>query len=477
MRCQPLLIIVFLVFSLSIVGCKADSPAFSPPPTVDQTKGTLVDTTTKEVMPGEITSACLEYRQNDVNYLKHICDTITDQKQRNQILLKEWHELYGIYQGWSEKGGLKHTSKISVYGPIASAWLNEMTLSLARREVIIANMDKQDSKYLFDESAPPASEINNQYTSYGLQGLTGEAATNWYGQTKEYATSKIDSDSVVVNQITNYLNSCTYPKIQVFRDVEIYCLPAHALIGNGKYVVEADVRARAQVAHRGFTPNAGKQPIRVLTICPNEVSQIGHELGHVWMYKHLDANGLALQNIISTYMGHRYPAAPEPETVPDAWINDDKMLGKIGTDMVIPAWGDSPVENMAEDFVHLYFPDTHPWATKYPNIYNSDKYIAVRKKLQEYFSYIPYETLYTEDIPKFLNGDQLVIKGEGNPNTDVYMVSGGEGYHLNTDSKGTFEMKLTASKESGLHTYKLTLSPTREFNKEYFDLLIFDYVP
>ncbi len=477
MRHKPLLMILLLL-SISLVGCTATSPAFNPPPTVDQVKGTLVDTTTKEVIPGEITSACLAYRQNDVNYLKHICDTITDQKERNQILLKEWHELYGIYQGWSEKGGLKHVSKISVYGPVASAWLNEMTLSLARREVIIINLDKQETKYLFDESAPPTSEINNQYTSYGLQGLTGESVTNWYGQTKEYATSKIDSDSVVVNQVVTYLNSCTYPKMQIFRNIEIYSLPSDALIGNGKYDVEADNRARAQVAHHGFTPDAGKQPIRVLTIWPNKVSQIGHELGHVWMFKHYENKGLAMENIISTYMGHRYPSAPEPESVPIDWLSDDKMLGKTDETMVFPAWGDNPIENMAEDFVHLYFPDTHPWATNYPNIYNSDNYMEIRKKLQEYFSYTPYETLYTK-VPKFLNGDKLIIKGEGAPNTDVYMINGSDCYPLNADSKGTFEAKLalTTKEEPGLHAYKLILSPTKEFDKEYLDLLIFDYVP
>jgi len=157
--------------------------------------------------------------------------------------------------------------------------------------------------------------------------------------------------------------------------------------------------------------------------------------------------------------------------MPAAWINDDKMLGKVNEDMVFPAWKDDPLENMAEDFLHLYFPNPHPWLTNYPDIYDNDEYIAIRNKLQEYFSYTPYETLNTEAIPKFMKSEQFVMKGQGNPNTDVYIVSGDSGYHLKTDTKGIFEMKWAANKKPGLNVYKLTFSPTLEFDKakEYFD--------
>lgn len=469
------LILTFLVGCGSIGRSSTQEVGWQLPPTLNQVKGTIIDDQTKEISVSQLSEACQDYRVKDIAHLKELLN-ITDKNKRDSVLVKEWRDMYVIYREWHDKGGRLHSSGINIYGPVASTWLNEIYLSLARRELLLTNLSDETLKHAFDESAPKETAISKQYTSYGLQGITQNSMTWWYSQNEEYKNKVIGPDSVALKDITNDLDNSTYPfENGIFKDVEVYCLPAEALISSRKGNVQgADERSLATVISKGYFPEGNRKPIRLIMAWPLRGEQVlGHELGHVWTLKHYYTEGLKLDKIIDSHLKNRSPYNP---SIPEAWLDDDKMIDKPATEDVAMIWGDNPMECMAEDFTHLFFQPNYPWKTNYPNIFLSDTARPARERLKSFFQISIPNFVTIEPVPRILtNSEDLTIKVHSKPNSPVYCVFGNNHSYQLTDDKGFIEHTFVTKKEKGLHQYALVFSPDTSFS-EQDHVKVFHYV-
>ena len=404
------LIIILLFMLLMVTGC-GDSHSLTLPPGPDQVKGSVKNTNLQAINPADVLAEAKEFRQKNIDELKKIYNDNPEPAAREKILLEAWKDYYEIYNGWYENGGQTHNkSGIRIYGPVASVWLNEIYLSMARLENLIVDPNATTEQVLLNAPVNFEPEKYNltDFTFHGLQGLCNENEFACNTKTKQ----KIKSDYYAANDVVAMLNACSYPfSKNSFINTEVYLYPAEQFQNQ-------DSSAWGYTACFGLTP-CNNLPVRVIIPYSsflytdliigkvNSLVNLGHELGHAWVReRYIGYNN----NIIKSYLKNR---GIDDSQIPEYLTNDDVAVGNTllfsedgKRDQI--DYDSKPVENLAEDFNALFF--GQKFRFNYPDIYGDEKNKDVRDRLREYFTATENYTFIVGNIPKIIFDERYNLK-------------------------------------------------------------------
>ncbi|MCL6479853.1 MAG: hypothetical protein K6T65_15890 [Peptococcaceae bacterium] len=374
----------------------------------------------------------VEFRKRDQVLIDELISD-PDEKRRGDKALKQWEALWPCYLAWSEQYTM--AEGIKIYGPRASAWLNEILWAMIQREDMVhGSTNKWASK-------PPRERAPKADHWFSLGGLDGDPY-DWAAFEEEKGMQILTmSDGEVTEKAKSVLANIQFPfSSGVFKDVEIYVYPSHALFSNK---TTKGMYNPAITSDRCYTPVAGDygkpNVIRVIIAGIENIDKertVPHELAHAWfrvMQKH------GGKGILSAWAKNRAPFIPadvDPESLSDEY----KAVG---------GWGDRVEEVMAEDFADVFFAGEsketmrHSW----PKI-TSPQVLA---RLMEFFAIHPQTVgelnvqpdLHINPVPRLVRGDNINITGKAKPGREVRASTKFASSSVAIGSDGNFSINIS----------------------------------
>lgn len=286
--------------------------------------------------------ALVDFRNKDRKAIERLLSE-QHEELRKDTALRQLEALVPFYLSWSEQCSVAEGG-IKVYGPRASAWLNEILWAMVQREDILHGVGRNWKSQPSRERAPGA----RYWTTLG--GLDGDPYL-WSvfiggDGDKTLEIPEEEAREMVINALKNI----KYPfDNMVFSGVEIYVLPSQGMFEFDKNTSYGKC-AVGRTTGKGYSPEdmdrfrTGPRQVRVLIAGVdgiNKENTLCHELGHAWV-RVLQNHGA--KGILAAWAEWRKPYIPEG--IDTASLDDDyKATG---------GWNERPEEVLAEDFVRLF---------------------------------------------------------------------------------------------------------------------------